>query len=55
LRAVRGLVREELLATPEKPVVIIADRHSENGVLVDVIDECKLAGARRISIATEKE
>ena len=55
LLAIRGLVKEQLAATPEKPVVIIADGNSKNSVLVDIIDECKIAGATKISLAAEKE
>ena len=55
LLAVRGLVKEQIIANPEKPVVIIADKDSRNSVLVDVMDECKIAGAKKISLATEKE
>ena len=55
LVSVRALVKEELVANPEKPVVIVADGQSRNASLVDVIDECKLAGAKKISLASEKE
>ena len=55
LVAVRALVREELISKADKPVVIVADGQSRNARLVDVIDECKLAGAKKISLASEKE
>ncbi len=54
LSGVRGLV-SRLLKDRERPVIIIADAQSRSGIVVDVIDECKLAGAKQVSIATEAE
>ena len=54
LNGVRGLV-SRLLMGQDRPVIIIADGNSRSGVLVDVIDECKLAGAKKVSLATESE
>jgi len=54
LNGVRGLVAR-LLTGDDRPVIIIADESSRSGVLVDVIDECKLAGAKKVSLATETE
>ena len=54
LNGVRGLVAR-LLTGEDRPVIIIADESRRSGVLVDVIDECKLAGAKKVSIATERE
>ena len=54
LNNVRGVV-SRLLRGEEKPVIIVADEGSHSKTLVDVIDECKLAGAKQVSLATEKE
>ena len=54
LMAVRGLVKRAL-SLREQPVVIIADGAARTRMLVDVMDECRLAGAKEVSIATEKE
>ena len=54
LNGVRGLV-SRLLTGQDRPVIIIADGNSRSGILVDVIDECKLAGAKKVSLATEQE
>jgi len=54
LSEVRPLV-SRLLKAEQKPVIILADRHSRTHILVDVIDECKLAGAEKVSIGTERE
>jgi biopolymer transport protein ExbD len=54
LSGLRGLI-SRLLREQEMPVIILADEQSRSGVLVDVIDECKLAGAKQVSIAAERE
>ena len=54
LNGLRGLV-SRLLGEQEVPVIILADEASRSGVVVDVIDECKLAGAKQVSIAAERE
>ena len=44
-----------LLLAEERPVVIQADRRATTDVLVRVMDEAKLAGAKSLSIATALE
>lgn len=46
----RGLV-SGLLRERERPVIILADEDSRSGLLVHVLDECKLAGASQVSVA----
>lgn len=53
LRAVQANVQRALAENPEGAVVIVADRLSETGILVEVFDQAKLAGAGNISIAAE--
>ena len=48
---VRSTVQALLLAE-DRPVVIEADRHATTDVLVRVMDEAKLAGAKSLNIAT---
>jgi biopolymer transport protein ExbD len=36
---------------PEAAVVIVADKESTTGLLIDVMDACKLAGAENVAIA----
>jgi len=55
LLELRGLVQEALKADPEKPVVILADKASHTGKLIDVMDECGLAGAKKIAVAAAYE
>jgi len=54
LRGVRSLV-SRMLKEQERPVIIMADESSKSGAVVDVIDECKLGGAKIVSIATEAQ
>lgn len=48
----RGFVSSYLKKTPV-PVVIMADQKAPVGLLAEVMDECRLAGAKGISLATE--
>ncbi len=52
--AVRGLVSRQL-REKEAPVIILADANARSSLLVDLIDECKLAGAEQVSIAAKRE
>jgi biopolymer transport protein ExbD len=52
LGEVRGLVARQVRGRPELPVVLVADERGHTGRLVEVLDECKRAGARNVSIAT---
>ena len=54
VEGVRGLV-SRLIQQNKRPVVLVADRSADAGLIVDVIDECKLAGAEKVSLAAEKE
>ncbi len=51
---VRGLVARQL-RSKKTPVIVIADQASRSGRLIELIDECKLAGAEQVSVATEKK
>ncbi len=54
VRAVRANVERAHAENPEGSVVIIADRASPTGILVDVMDQVKLAGVDAISVAAEQ-
>jgi len=53
IRAVRANVERSLAESPEGTIVIVADKESRTGLLVEVYDQAKLAGARSISIAAQ--
>jgi biopolymer transport protein ExbD len=55
LRSVRPLVERALAEDPDGGVVIVADKRSETGSVVKIMDQCRLAGARNVSLATKKE
>ncbi len=54
LRAVRSYVEQAHAENPEGSVVIIADKMSDIGVMVDVMDQIKLAGVESISVAAQQ-
>ena len=51
IRAVRANVERALAENPEGSVVIVADLESMTGLVINVMDGCKLAGAENVSIA----
>lgn len=51
VRAVRANVERALAENPEGNVVIVADKESLTGLVIKVMDACKLAGAPNVSIA----
>jgi biopolymer transport protein ExbD len=53
ISGVQPLVKR-MLAKEEIPVIIQADAAAQSGLLVRVIDEAKLAGAIKVSIATRR-
>jgi len=54
VNGVRGVVARQL-REKESPVIILADGDARTSPLVDVIDECKLAGAKQVSIAAVRQ
>jgi len=52
LRSVRGMVEHFLVETPRGGVMIEADRLSMTGRLVQVLDQCRMAGAEDIAVST---
>lgn len=52
LSSVRGLVAR-LQRESERPVIILADEASRSGLLVQLMDECRLGGAAQVSVAAE--
>lgn len=51
---VRPLVKR-MLQKEDLPVIVQVDQAVKSGVLVRVIDEAKLAGATKVSLATRKQ
>jgi biopolymer transport protein ExbD len=55
VRRVRGLVERALAEDSESGVVVVADKDSKTGDVVKVMDQCRLAGARNVSLAARRE
>lgn len=53
LSGVRPLVKRLTSQEPDMPVIIQADRGSQSGILIRVVDETKLGGAKNPSVATD--
>ena len=51
VRAVRANIESALATKPEASVVVISHRDSDAGVLVQVIDQARVAGADKVSLA----
>ena len=52
LAAVRPLIEQRLRANPDLVVLLTTHRNAEYGVMVDLLDEIKLANCRRIALKT---
>ncbi len=55
LETLHRIVKETLDERQDSPVIIIADKASLTGRMIEVMDECKLAGAEKISLSALKE
>lgn len=53
--AVRANVERMLAENPEASVIVIADQNAKTGILVDTMDQARLAGAENVSIAAERD
>lgn len=54
LNGVRGLVAQLLRQGPA-PVVILADESARSGLLIELVDECRLGGAAQVSVAAARD
>jgi len=52
VRAVRANVERSRAEKPDATVVVVVDREADTGVLVQVMDQAREAGASNISVAT---
>jgi len=54
-RAVRANVERMHAENPEGSVIILADEEAKTGLLIEVMDQARLAGVANVSIAAERE
>ena len=52
---VQSRVRELLESSTEKQLLVVTDRRVPADKLVEVVDQCRLAGAKEVGVATDKE
>lgn len=55
VRAVRANIERLHAENPEGAVIVQADKDSKNGMLVQVIDQIRLAGVNNVSLAAAPE
>ena len=48
-------MERSLAESPESGVDVIADKDSKTGDIVKVMDQCRLAGAKNVSLAAKRE
>lgn len=48
-------VREQIQSGKSESVLVIVDRNVPSEKLIDVVDQCRLAGASDVGVATEQE
>ena len=51
----QSTIREQLRGAKDRPVLVITDAAVRAQKLLDVIDECRLAGASDVAVAAERE
>jgi biopolymer transport protein ExbD len=51
VRTVRSHIARAIAENPGGEVIVVADKHSQTGVVVQVMDQCRLAGTQRVSLA----
>jgi len=54
-RAVRANVERMHAENPEGAVIILADKEAKTGLLIEVMDQARLAGVANVSIAAERD
>ena len=54
VRMVRGHIARALAEDPKSGVIIVADQQSQAGVIIKVMDQCRLAGAASVSLAARR-
>jgi len=51
IRRLRGVIERLFVETPDASVVVLSDQNSRTGLVVEVIDQARLAGAEQVALA----
>ena len=51
IRRLRGVIERMFVETPDASVVVLSDQDSRTGIVVEVIDQARLAGASKVALA----
>jgi len=54
VRSVQSYMERFLMQNPNGSVVLAADRNSRSGIVIQVLDACRLAGVKNLSVAAKK-
>jgi len=55
LWAIQSKIRDLLRTSTEKSVLVISDDSIPVETLIDVVDECRMSGAKDVAVSTSKE
>lgn len=55
LWTLQGKIRDLLRSTTNKTVLVVADRDAKVELLVEVVDQARLAGAKDVAVSTKNE
>jgi biopolymer transport protein ExbD len=54
VRSVQSYMERFLMQNPNGSVVLAADRNSRSGIVIQVLDACRLAGVKNLSVAAKR-
>ncbi|HOK41299.1 MAG TPA: biopolymer transporter ExbD [bacterium] len=52
--SIRSIIKRAIKNSPNTDVLIISDKDTKTGLIVSIIDQCKIAGAKNIFISANK-
>lgn len=55
LWALQSKLRDMLRSSAEKSVLVVSDSNIPVNSLIDVVDECRMSGAKEVAVSTTKE
>jgi biopolymer transport protein ExbD len=55
LWALQSKLRDVLRSSKEKSILVISDSNIPVNALIDVVDECRMSGAKEVAVSTTKE